>query len=298
MGWRTRVTDSAVGLFSHAPDPLISTFDYPGEPGLFGPGSVTWQIMSDCATFIGGVRALLVQAAHPEVAAGVGDHSSYRADPLGRLSRTAAYVTATAYGSLPEVDKAIERVRHRHQPVEGISHRGYTYSAADPTMAAWVHNALVDSFLVAHQTYGPSPLLGADADSYVAEQVRLGKRMGAKPLPDSADSLHRWLVEHPSMGSSPAGTDAVKFLANPPLTPLVGLAYRIIHDAAAATVPPPILEALGLQPQRGAVKKGRALIRVLRAALGSSPAWAAALERCGEPRPAGFRFRNQPGMSR
>ncbi|MED6328609.1 MAG: oxygenase MpaB family protein, partial [Actinomycetota bacterium] len=89
--WRQRVTEAAEGLFSHAPEPLASTFDHPGDPGLFGPGSVTWRVMCDCSTFVGGVRALLVQAAHPEVAAGVGDHSSYRSDPLGRLSRTAAY---------------------------------------------------------------------------------------------------------------------------------------------------------------------------------------------------------------
>jgi len=287
-----------VGLFSHAPDPLASTFDHPGDPGLFGPGSVTWRVMCDPSTFVGGVRALLVQAAHPEVAAGVGDHSSYRADPLGRLSRTASYVTATAYGSLPEVDGAVGMVRRLHGPVSGTSHRGRAYSAADPAMAAWVHNALVDSFLVAHRTYGPGPMTDQDADAYVAEQVRLGQRMGADPLPDTAAALTRWLVNHPSLGPSPAGADAVRFLAGPPLDSPVRLAYRIIHDAAAATVPTPVLDVLGIRRKPGAVLKGRLLVRALRAALGASPAWAAALERCGEPRPPGVRFRNAPGTTR
>ncbi|MED5220260.1 MAG: oxygenase MpaB family protein [Actinomycetota bacterium] len=297
-GWRQRVTGAAEGLFSHAPDPLASTFDHPGDPGLFGPGSVTWQVMCDCSTFVGGVRALLVQAAHPEVAAGVGDHSSYRSDPLGRLSRTAAYVTATAYGSLPEVDDAVAIVRRLHGPVSGTSHRGLAYSAAEPGMAAWVHNALVDSFLVAHRTYGSTPMSDADADAYVAEQVRLGERMGADPLPDTTTDLTRWLVDHPSLGPSPAGADAVRFLAGPPLDSPVRLAYRIIHDAAAATVPTPVLDVLGIRRQPGAILRGRLLIRTLRAALGASPAWAAALERCGEPRPPGVRFRNAPGTSR
>ena len=297
-GWRQRVTGAAEGLFSHAPDPLASTFDHPGDPGLFGPGSVTWQVMCDCSTFVGGVRALLVQAAHPEVAAGVGDHSSYRSDPLGRLSRTAAYVTATAYGSLPEVDDAVAIVRRLHGPVSGTSHRGLAYSAAEPGMAAWVHNALVDSFLVALRTYGSTPMSDADADAYVAEQVRLGERMGADPLPDTTTDLTRWLVDHPSLGPSPAGADAVRFLAGPPLDSPVRLAYRIIHDAAAATVPTPVLDVLGIRRQPGAILRGRLLIRTLRAALGASPAWAAALERCGEPRPPGVRFRNAPGTSR
>jgi uncharacterized protein (DUF2236 family) len=296
--WRSRITDAAVRLFSHAPDPLASTFDHPGDPGLFGPDSVTWRVMCDCSTFVGGVRALLVQAAHPEVAAGVGDHSSYRDDPFGRLSRTAAYVTATAYGSLPEVDDAVCMVQRLHGPVSGTSHRGLAYSAADPEMAAWVHNALVDSFLVAHRTFGPEAMTDADADAYVDEQTRLGERMGAAPLPHTADDLTRWLVDHPSLGPSPAGQDAVRFLAGPPLDSPVRLAYRIIHDAAAATVPTPMLDVLGIGRRPGAVLRGRLLIRTLRAALGASPAWAAALERCDKPRPSGVRFRNAPGTTR
>ena len=43
--WRRRVTEAAVGLFSHAPDPLVDTFSHPGDPGLFGPDSVTWRVM-------------------------------------------------------------------------------------------------------------------------------------------------------------------------------------------------------------------------------------------------------------
>jgi len=296
--WQRRVTEAAVGLFSHATDPLADTFSHPDDPGLFGPDSVTWRVMSDCSTFVGGVRSLLVQAAHPEVAAGVGDHSSYRADPLGRLSRTASYVTATSYGAGPEVDAAIAFVGRMHGPVTGKSHRGLAYSAADPEMAAWVHNALVDSFLVAHRTFGPVAMSDSAADAYVAEQVRLGRRMGAAPLPETADDLTAWLAGHPSLGGSPAGGEAVDFLSGPPLSAPVKAAYRIIHDAAAATVPMPILATIGLRPRRGAIARGRLLIRGLRAALGASPAWAAALERCGQDRPAGVRFRNQPGTTR
>ena len=297
-GWRERITESATGLFSHAPDPLADTFDHLGDPGLFGPGSVTWWLMSDPAAFVGGIRSLLVQAAHPEVAAGVGDHSSYRADPLGRLSRTASYVTATSYGAGPEVDAAIAFVGRMHGPVTGTSHRGLAYSAADPEMAAWVHNALVDSFLVAHRTFGPVAMSDSAADAYVAEQVRLGRRMGAAPLPETADDLTAWLVGHPSLGGSPAGGEAVDFLSGPPLSAPVKAAYRIIHDAAAATVPMPILATIGLRPRRGAIARGRLLIRGLRAALGASPAWAAALERCGQDRPDGVNFRNQSGTTR
>ena len=82
---RQRVVASATGPFQHAPYPLSRTLAFPGDPGLFGPGSVSWTVIGDASTFAGGIRALLVQAAHPEVVAGVADHSRYREDPLGRL---------------------------------------------------------------------------------------------------------------------------------------------------------------------------------------------------------------------
>lgn len=297
-GWRARVTDAASGLFRHAPDPLADTFSYPGDTGLFGPGSMTWQLMGDVAAFVGGIRALLVQAAHPEVAAGVGDHSVYREDPLGRLSRTAAYVTATTYGAIPEVDVALAIVRRAHGPVSGTSHRGVTYDARDPEMGAWVHNALVDSFLTARRTFGPSPVSDADADAYVAEQARLGERLDVTPLPTTAADLAAWVAGHPAVAASPAAAEAVAFLAAPRLPLATRLAYRRLYAAAVATVPPRLQAAIGLRQQPGAVPIGRATTGVLRAAMGNSPAWAAALERCGQQRPPGVRFRNPLGTSR
>ncbi|MBC8365257.1 MAG: DUF2236 domain-containing protein [Actinobacteria bacterium] len=296
-GWRERITDAATGLFRHAPDPLADTLEHPGDPGLFGPGSVTWGLMSDPAAFVGGIRALLVQAAHPEVAAGVGDHSVYRKDPLGRLSRTAAYVSATTYGALPEVDRALAAVRYAHRPVSGTSHRGITYDAGDPGMGAWVHNSLVDSFLTARRTYGPTPVSDADADAYVAEQVRLGERLGISPLPDTAAELSAWLAGHPSVAPSPAADEAIAFLAGSGLPTATRFAYRRLFAAAVVTIPPRLQEAIGARPRLGARSSGRAVVAVLRSAMGNSPAWAAALERCGEPRPPGLRFRNAPGTT-
>ena len=191
-GWKARLTETAVGLFSHAPDPLEETFQYPDDPGLFGPESITWKIMGDVSSFIGGIRALLIQAAHPEVAAGVANHSTYRDDPLGRLSRTASYVTATAFGAMPEVEKSIKMVSSAHRPVSGTSSRGEKYSAGNPEMAAWVHNALIDSFLVSYQNFGPFVLEEEEADSYVYEQTNLGNLMKASPLPENAASLSCW----------------------------------------------------------------------------------------------------------
>ena len=198
-GLRERIVSSATSPFAHAAYPLEHSLDYRGDPGLLGPGSVSWLVLADVATFVGGIRALLLQAAHPEVVAGVGDHSRYREDPLGRLSRTSAYVTATTYGAMPEVEAAVAQVRRIHRVVSGVSSRGLPYDAGDPGYSAWVHNALTESFLVAHQTYGEFKLSSAERDLFVVEQTRVGALLGSDPMPTSADELSAWIGLHPDL---------------------------------------------------------------------------------------------------
>jgi uncharacterized protein (DUF2236 family) len=282
---RIAMISRTVSLFAHAGDPMEHTLDYAGDPGLMGPDSISWEVMGDVSGFIGGIRALLVQAAHPEVVAGVADHSRYREDPLGRLSRTSSYVTATTYGAMPEVKAAVAFVRRAHVPVQGISHRGLPYAADAPALAAWVHNSLTDSFLATFREYGARSLSTEEADRFVAEQARIGRLLDADPIPTTAADLSAWVAEHPAVAPSPGMRDAVDFLREPPLDPIVLFGYRLLASAAVATVPPRIRTALGLKPRPGAHAVGRGSMAVMRWAFGASPRWRVALERTGTPIP-------------
>ena len=288
--FRDRIARTASGLFKHASYPLANTLDFSGDPGLCGPDSVSWRVIGDPAAFFGGVRALLVQAAHPEVAAGVADHSRYREDPLGRLSRTSAYVTATTFGAMPEVEQAIQIVRRAHRPVKGLSHRSIEYTADAPDLAAWVHNALTDSFLQAYLSFGPDTLTIGEQDRFVAEQAEIGHLLGAAPIPETAADLSRWISDHTALEASPGMRETVDFVRSPPLPLSVKPGYQIIAQAAAATIPTNTAILLGLRPLPGAARTGRAMSNFLRWSLGSSPTWELSLIRCGAPIPAG-RFR-------
>lgn len=271
--------------------------DYPGDPGLFGPGSVTWRVVGDVSTFIGGIRALLIQAAHPEVVAGVVDHSIYESDPLGRLSRTSDYVTATTYGAMPEVHEALQRVRMAHVGVEGTSHRARPYTASGAMYAAWVHNVLADSFLAGYEAYGAHPLNDVDADRYVTEQARLGTLVKATELPQTRADLSTWIAAHPDVGPSPGMERTVAFLRNPPLPRTVLPVYELLFHAAAATVPTRIADILGVKRYVWARPTGVALTKALRWSLGASPSWWLALERTGGALPSGVTFLRPPPTS-
>jgi len=283
--YRDPVVGSTTDLFAHAPYPLANTLSYEGDPGLCGPDSVTWPVVGDAAAFVGGVRALLIQAAHPEVVAGVSDHSRYQQDPLGRLSRTSAYVTATSFGAVPEVEAAVAMVRRAHHPVRGESHRGRRYSAGAPALASWVHNALTDSFLQAYLAYGPRKLTSAEADRFVAEQTAIGALLGADPMPATAAELSGWIADHPDVTASPGLVDAVDFVRNPPLPWQVKLPYRLLFMAAVATLPARIRQTLGIHKVPGAVVVGRLTVAALRWALGYTPSWHVSLVRVGAPVP-------------
>jgi uncharacterized protein (DUF2236 family) len=291
---RARAADATAGLFAHDAYPLAQSLDHAGDPGLFGPGSPTWLISGDVATFVGGIRALLIQAAHPEVVAGVDDHSVYEEDPLGRLSRTSSYVTATAFGATPEVEQAIARVRRAHVPVKGTSHRGTRYSASGSPFASWVHNVLTESFLVTNQYYGRVVLDQDAADAYAAEQTELGAMLHARDLPDTADSLADWIASHPDVAPSPGMERTVAFLRNPPLPTGIAAGYRVLYQAAVATIPERIRGILGVSSIPGAELAGRQMIGALRWTMGSSPSWWLALERTGAAFPEGVHFRRPP----
>lgn len=279
---KTRVIDSVSGMFAHAEMPLKHTEDFPGDPGLCGPESISWRVIGDVSVFVGGIRALLIQAAHPEVVAGVHDHSRYRDDPLGRLSRTSFYVTSATFGAIPEVKEAVDQVNSAHQGVNGTSHRGRSYSASTPELAAWVHNSLTDSFLEAYQRFG-GRLSTDHADRFVVEQTRVGEMLGASPLPTTAGELREWITEHPALAPSPGMRAAVRFLRNPPILATQKAGYQVLMNGAVTTIPRELTSILGLNPVPGARVSSTAMVLGLRRIMKNSPAWQAALERCDEP---------------
>src|SRR3954452_19653973 len=157
------------------------------DPGLFGPDTVTWRVHADPVLWVGGLRALYLQALHPLAIAGVDEHSDFRSDPWGRLIRTASWIGLTTYGTTAEVEVAAARLRKIHGYVRGNDPvTGKPYAADDPELLLWVHCCLVESFLSTYRRCG-GPLTQDEADRYVAEQVRLAPLVGLDPALVPAD---------------------------------------------------------------------------------------------------------------
>jgi uncharacterized protein (DUF2236 family) len=166
-----------------------------GDPGLFGPESVSWQVHGDFTSMlIGGISALLLQALHPLALAGVWDHSNFRDDLLGRLRRTGQFISGTTYGSRADADWLIDKVKRIHLGVTGIAPDGRPYAASDPALLTWVHVAEVQSFLQAHLRYRNPQLSGADQDRYYSEIALIAERLGATQVPRSRAEVADYLA--------------------------------------------------------------------------------------------------------
>ena len=191
-----------------------------GDPGLFGPESVTWRIHADPVMGIGGLRALHLQALHPLAMAGVAQHSSFRGDPWGRLMRTVSYVTTVSFGSTAQVERAAARVRGIHRPLHGVEpESGAAYRVADPELLRWVHCCLVDSFLTTFRRAGGA-CTDAEADAYVAEQVRAAALVGIDPgdVPVSVAELADYFtLMRPSLRATKEAMRAAAFVLLPPM---------------------------------------------------------------------------------
>jgi len=197
------------------------------------------QVHDDCAMFVGGIAALLLQSLHPLAMAAVADHSGYRADPWGRLQRTSRFIGVTTLGREEDAMAAIARVRAVHARVSGTAPDGRPYAASDPHLLLWVHIAEIHAFLRAYEAYGSRPLSQAARDGYVADMARIAAALGVPDPPRTeADVLAALGRYRPELAGTPQAWEAARFLLREPPLPLVlRPVYGGLAAAAVALLP-------------------------------------------------------------
>jgi uncharacterized protein (DUF2236 family) len=253
-------------------------------PGLFGPGSAVWAVNGSMPTMIAGVRALLMQTLHAGAMAGVHDHSRYREDPMGRLDNTVRWVLTTSFGDRAAAAGAARWVTGVHERITGTyedaagSER--PYSAQDPRLLLWVHDAFTDAFLGTHEIWG-GPIPGGP-DAYVREWAESGRLLGVPDPPESVAELRAQLDGFASeLKPDERVREAVGFLRGVRLPGEAGLVYPLLFAGAVASLRPEIRRLLGLRrPWWPAITANRLLMRGLEAYLGTvSPSERAARTR-------------------
>jgi uncharacterized protein (DUF2236 family) len=224
--------------------------------GLFGPGSMSWTIDRELVVLAGGSCALLMQAAHPVVAAGVADHSTYATDPFGRLMRTLTSSFDVVFGTRSQAQRTIRRVNAIHARVRGVRpDGGAAYSAMEPEALLWVHATLIDTALRVYSRF-VRRLHPDEEQAYHLESGRVALLLGVPEaaMPSTIEELRAWMgrmIDSRTVHVTPAARRIAATVLYPTRIP-PRIAWDAAHLVSMAMLPEPIRRGyrIGWSPTR------------------------------------------------
>ena len=228
------------------------------KKSVAGAGSVTWKITSEAAITLGGSRAVLMQLAHPLVAVGVSEHSSYMTDPFGRTDRTFVLGQMLTFGSGKTAHEAARTINRLHTHVSGTLplnagafSSGTPYKARNPELLLWVHATLIDTILLVYPLL-IGPLSPDEQERYYQESKETAHLLGLAPkdMPETLQDLQLYvnnMVYSNQLAATPQARQLVQQLLYPPAPTFLRPLMHFNTFVTCALLPPPVRDIYGLE---------------------------------------------------
>lgn len=245
--------------------------------GLFGPGSLAWEMYREVVTPVGFLSAVLLQMAHPAIAAGVAQHSSFVEDTRGRAYRTSASFYGLLFGPLSEVLAGTRKLHAMHRAVRGrvtdggVPGEGAAYRANDQALLCWVASTVTVAGRAAFEAI-VRPLTAAEREESHRGMLLANAAVGVLPesLPPDAEGFERWYQATLDGPELVVGDTARRVVENLRRRPLV---HPVLDGlAAAAFLPPRWRDAFGFRWGSDEQRRFERAVRALRASLRVAPA--------------------------
>src|SRR5262249_35151233 len=214
----------------------------PDLAGYYGPDSMSWRLGSESVVLLGGARAILMQVAHPLVAAGVGQHSDYSRNPWRRSNQTLAHAIRLTFGTRAEARAAAQTINRMHRHVVGTLETaagpytdGMAYRAQQQDLLLWVFATLTDTMLYLYPLL-VRPLSRAEQERYYQEARAGIALLGLPPsaAPETLASFRaymREMLEGDQLAITQPARDVARMLMRMPapfvLRPLLDLTSQI-----------------------------------------------------------------------
>ena len=251
-----------------------------------GAAATSYRVNAERVVLLGWLRALLLHIAHPLIAAGVREHSSFRASTaasFARLRQTVAAMLAITFGAAEEREQSLAGIRSIHQRVHGrlsqscgIFPAGTPYSAEDSELLVWVHATLVESILLVYEEL-VEPLSPAERDGYCRDSADVAVELGARTdaVPRSWNALRAYIEDGYDSGRVVVGPDA-QTLASVLLSPVrLPVAHRIVTSTlsllAGGLLPSTVRRQYGMEWDRHCARRFRRIMQLLRLARRVAP---------------------------
>lgn len=207
----------------------------PKRYGYFSPDDPFWRVNQEWLVVLAGTRAVMLELAHPLVAAGIARHSNFKRDSLGRLYRTIFMMVDATFGNAEMARRAVGRVHRCHRSVEGVLPVGIGpfaaetgYRANDPDLKMWVLATLIDSILLVYDLF-VRPLTLAEKEAYYRDSQLLGRLLGipAQVMPATYGDFRAYvegMLNGDTLTVGNTAREAAEAIFAPPLGPIVRLA--------------------------------------------------------------------------
>lgn len=256
--------------------PVVSS-----QERFFPPDSQIWRVNREMALLLAGGRALLMQIAHPKVAAGVAEYSRFQEDPLARLHRTMSAMWSIVFDERAQGRAVLERIESVHTKVRGAvpagepSFAGVRFGALDQDLLLWVHATLIDSAMIAYARF-VAPLAPGEKNAYYDDSKKLASLFGINDaiLPPMSGEFEAYMQRMMAGDAIAVGPTAISLAhdilyARPWIFKVAGPLFRFV---TAGLLPEKLREGYGLKWTARKEKKLVLLAGAIRASLPWLPA--------------------------
>ena len=229
-----------------------------GRQLLVDPSSAYWRVNRESFLLLGGGAALLLQLAHPLVAAGVADHSGFRDEPVRRLYRTIRTMQDIIYEDGRTALAAARQVKRVHAGVRGKLREatpafpaGTPYRASDPELLLWVHTTLLATALTTYEQFMPS-LEASEREAYYQASKPVARVLGLTDadLPPDFTAFQDYfdgMVRGPLLALTPTSRMLAEQVIHPPISWFPRIAGDALSVATAALLPAEVRDLYGLR---------------------------------------------------
>lgn len=239
------------------------------------------RVNREIIVLLGWTPAILLQFAHPLVAAGVANHSTFRAglaEQARRTQHTIGAMLAMTFGDRAAGERAVARINAIHDHVHGYTSTasgpfpaGTGYCAHDPALLLWVYATLHYCTLRAYRWY-VGPLSRAELDRY-CWQARAGSAalgLDEAALPRDYAALRAYLASMLASGQivvTPTARRLAQVLLHPPVPAVCEPLLAALRLPAAGFLPLAIRAGYGFTwgpgHARALARSGRAVRALL-----------------------------------
>lgn len=219
------------------------------DVGILPRDAVARRLNRELFVALGSTAAVLLQVAHPLVAAGVDQHSDFRRDPFGRFHRTANTSLDAVFGDTVRARRALRRIDARHVAVRGTAEDGRRYRAQDPQLLLWVQATLVLTSLRWYELVA-GRLPRADRQRYWDEGKVFARELGVpdEQFPPTIGDLERYERDMLETEVVPDATSReVARAVLHPFTLLPTAVYWPTDVITAGLLPPSLRDSFGLR---------------------------------------------------